>query len=425
MVAFNNIFERILTSQLNTFIIDKLSQFLSAYRRHYSCEATLLRIIEEFRYALDKRELASIIGIDLSKAFDSLPHDLLLAKLKSYGLSGNSCSLIRNYLSDRHQRVKIGDTCSAWSSLSRGIPQGSVFGPLLFNIFFNDLFLIKLDCKISAYANDTQLFCIGKDSASIQQGMNTDLLTVSGWFSFNGLAINIIKCLSMWLGSIVDNPSYYLDSQEISAVSEIKLLGITIDKELKFDSHLASIVRKVSNQLQVIKRHKRLLDTNSKIKLYNAYFLPQLNYCSIVWNFCGQRNSTKLDKLNERSLRFVFNDFNSAYEQLLKQMNQPTLYNRRVHDMLTLVYKSIHDYVPKYISDLFTLRSNSRNLRGYNCLTIPRVNTTRYGLHSFSYNASKRWNSLSDSIRALPTLKAFKSAIADLNFSTDCCSFCN
>jgi hypothetical protein len=219
---------------------------------------------------------------------------------------------------------------------------GSVFGPLLFNIFFNDLLFIQLDCKISAYADDAHLFCIGKDSDSIYQGMPADLLTAARWFSSNGLGITLTNaCIAMWLGNTRDNPSYLLDSQEISTVDEIKFLGVTIDKELNFNDHVTSIVRKVSNQLQVIKRHKRLIDTNSKVKLYNAYFLPQLNYCSIVWNFRGQRNSVKLDKLNERSLRFVYNDFNSTYEQ-----RQPSLHNRRIHDMLALVYKSFLELKP-------------------------------------------------------------------------------
>jgi ribosomal protein L36 len=106
--------------------------------------------------------------------------------------------------------------------------------------------------------------------------MHPDLLTAARWFSSNGLGINTDKCIAMWLSNTRDSPSYLLDSQEISTVDEIKLLGVTIDKELNFNDHVTSSVRKVSNQLQVIKRHKRLIDTNSKVKLYKAYFLPQL-----------------------------------------------------------------------------------------------------------------------------------------------------
>lgn len=136
--------ERILVNQLYSYFSDKLSPLLSAYRKYYSCETSLLRILEEFRQCL----VASIIGIDLSKAFDSIPHDLLLAKLSAYGISGSSCSLLENYLTDSFQRVKLGDQFSNWCSLIRGIPQGSVLRPLLFNIILMTYF--SLVCHLQS-----------------------------------------------------------------------------------------------------------------------------------------------------------------------------------------------------------------------------------------------------------------------------------
>ena len=157
-------FERILVNQLYSYFSDKLSPFLSAYHKYYS-RTSLLRILEEFRQCLEKRQVASIIGIDLSKAFDSIPHDVLLAKLSAYGINGSSCSLLENYLTDSFQKVKLRDQVSNLCSLIRGIPQGSALGPLLFNIYINDLFLVSLSSKVSAYADDTQVFSIGKDSS--------------------------------------------------------------------------------------------------------------------------------------------------------------------------------------------------------------------------------------------------------------------
>ena len=178
---------------------------------------------------------------------DSIPHDLLLAKLKGYGLSDNCSLFIRSYLSGRFQRVKVGDSFSAWTSASRGIPQGSVLGPLLFNVFLNDLFFIQLDFKLSAYADDIQLFRIGKEPFSIHPGMVTDLTAVAEWFSFNGLAVNVDKCFATWLGDCSENPSFHLNNHEISSLNKLKLLGFTIDKDLNFSSHVSNIVRKVSN----------------------------------------------------------------------------------------------------------------------------------------------------------------------------------
>ena len=128
----------------------------------------------------------------------------------------------------------------------------------------------------------------------------------------------------------------------------MKLLGVTIDKDLNFNEHVADIVRRVSNQIQVVQRHKKLIDTDTKAKLYKGYLLPHLYYCCVVWHHCGQRNLRKLEKTNERSLRFVFNDNDSDYMQLLNRVGQPSLFNESVHYILTLVYKSLNGLAPEH-----------------------------------------------------------------------------
>lgn len=152
------------------------------------------------------------------------------------------------------------------------------------------------------------------------------------------IAVNHDKFLTMWLGNTMDLPTYDLGSSVISLDHSMKLLAVIIDKNLNFIEHVAHTVRRVSNQIQVMQRHKKLINTDTKTKLYNAYLLPHLYYCCVVWHPCGQRN-LKMEKINERSLRFVFNDYVSNYILLLNRKEQPLLFNGRVHYtcILTLV----------------------------------------------------------------------------------------
>lgn len=149
-----------------------------------------------------------------------------------------------------------------------------------------------------------------------------------------------------------------------------------------------------TRKLQVLKRYKHFIPIHAKKRLYLAYFLPHLTYCSTVWFHCGKRNADIIEKLNESILPFVFNDFNNSYEKLLQEINQPSLGARRINDMLILVFLALNNAASSYISDLFTPRQTSISLRGKHRLVIPCVSTTNYRLHSFRYHASKPWNLL-------------------------------
>ena len=210
-----NVFERILSMQLCDYFQDKLSPYLSAYRKHYSCHTALPRLLEELRTALDSKKHAAMVDIDLSKAFDCLPHELLLSKLKAYGLSENSVKFLASYLINRFQRVKIGDAYSSWLSLHKGVPQGSVLGPLLFNIFLNDLLLLPTISNINSYADDTQLFLHGLNPITIQTSVQSDLTLASDWFQANGVTTNPSKCLSMWFGTDTNDLSNSLNDTVI------------------------------------------------------------------------------------------------------------------------------------------------------------------------------------------------------------------
>ena len=148
----------------------------------------------------DKGELVAIVAIDLSKAFDVIQHDLLLAKLKAYGVGEGSCALLKDYLSGRQQRVKIGDTFSNWADTRRGVPQGSVLGPMLFNIFINDLFQHVKYAKLNAYADGHQIYSSNLDPLALEECICQEVNVANQWYKNNGMIVNEEKHQALILG---------------------------------------------------------------------------------------------------------------------------------------------------------------------------------------------------------------------------------
>ena len=413
--AINNIFEKLLASQLQAHFDGIPSDYLSAYRRSYSCQTALLRMVEDWKDSLDNNRLVATISIDLSKAFDSLPHALLLAKLRAYGLNHHTCHLLKDYLQDREQRVKIGDTYSPWLRVKRGVPQGSTLGPLLFNIFINDLFLF-VKANLNIYADDQQIYDSHEDLAALHLTVQNELDTAVHWYKINGLKGNPEKFQVMILGETSHKYNFKVGDIEIKKKYQINLLGVNLDSKLTFSKHVSDICDRVNNQLKVIKRFRNIVSSNTKTSLYKAFIMPYFLYCSNVWHFCGAGNARKLELLNKQALRLIFDDNNNTYETLLNNLNMTTLQTRRIQDMLIMVYKALPALTPAYITSLLILRRNTQGLRGINKLYQPRVNTTNYGKNSFKFTATKYWNILTDKLRTAPSVTNFRKNIKSYIF---------
>lgn len=153
-----------------------------------------------WKAALDNNETVGSVMMDLSKAFDSLPHDLLIAKLSTYNVSDSACAVLFDYLHDRHQRVKIGHTVSTWQSLSKGVPQGSILGPLLFNIFLNDLVYFVEKCLLTNYADDNSLSHHNTDPIVVKNALEHDTQICIKWFTDNFMSVNPEKFQAITLG---------------------------------------------------------------------------------------------------------------------------------------------------------------------------------------------------------------------------------
>ena len=196
----SKVFEKIMYDQLYKYIVHFLSQLLCGFHKAHSTQHALFRFLQKWQKELDSGRFISTILMDFSKAYDCLPHDLLIAKLEAYGRGNGSLNLLLDYLSFRKKRTKVASAYGKWSNIRCGIPQGSILGPLLFNIFISDIFMIIEQSDICNFADDNTLYLCGKSLTDIKENLVSDTESILNWFRLNSLKTNPGKFQFMILG---------------------------------------------------------------------------------------------------------------------------------------------------------------------------------------------------------------------------------
>ena len=255
--ALSKVFERTICTQLDNYFSNIFHPYLSAFRRGYSCQSTLISLTEEWRTALDNGKYAAAILMDLSKAFDCVPADLLLEKLKAYGMDDSATKLMKCYLTNRKQCVKIDENLSEFKSVIKGVPQGSILGPTIFNIYLNDIFYFTKDTKLFNYADDNTLSFAHDDINSLKSTLENECNVLINWFSSNKMQANPDKFQALAVGKNTANQNvcFKIGDVELKAdTDDVKLLGVKFDSNLNFDLHVKNICLKASRQANALER---------------------------------------------------------------------------------------------------------------------------------------------------------------------------
>lgn len=415
------VLENLVSNSLKEFLYNNaiLSTYQSGFRKRHSTITAAIKVVNDITVALDKRQHCASLFIDLSKAFDTVDHDVLKLRLLNSGLSENAVAWFSNYLCDRSQCVKYDGLCSEVVPILKGVPQGSVLGPLLFTIYINNLGQNVSDANFHFYADDTVIYCCAVSLEKAIENLINAFTVVQNNLLQLKLILNADKTKLMLFTSSKVRPLTIpkvvtLEGGEIEIVDSYKYLGILIDDSLTFKPHVQNLVKKLRLKLGFYFRNKLCFSFNVKKQLVAATFLSVLDYGDLLYMHSSTQCLLKLDSVYHASLRFITNCRALTHHcELYSRVGWPSLTTRRLCHWYIFIYKVIIGLLPLYLCELIKHKNTGQYaLRSQNLilLDVPNVRT-ELGKKAFVYAAPTAWNLLQNELkmRLFITLEAFKS----------------
>ena len=428
LASFSKILEKLVATRLLSFI-DKhniLSQSQYGFRKNHSSYMALMTLFDKVSEAIDKNEYSVGIFIDLSKAFDTLDHNILLNKLNVYGFRGTANLIIKSYLSNRQQYVLYNNCQSSFKSISCGVPQGSILGPLLFLLYINDMASCSRLMHFILFADDTNMFYSNPDIWKLMHIVNLELDILADWFRANRLSLNINKTNFMMFGykkvpgiSESTPNEFYLtiDGERIKQVEFTKFLGVIIDQKFTWQRHISHVSLKVSKSLYALRQVKFKLPRESLLLLYYSLVHSHLNYCNIIWGNASSSTLRELLLLQKRAIRIVNkSSYLSHTAPIFKELLVLKLPDLNLYNTAQFVYKHRLNILPQVCNHFLNANNstanNSYNFRTTNDFTIP-FSRTHLRVKCIKVFGPTQWNNLPNEVRNAESLAIFKTSFSN------------
>lgn len=424
--VFNKIFEKLMSKRLINFINENhlLNEFQYGFREKHSTQHAILDIINKIQSNIDCKLYSCAIFIDLSKAFDTVDHKILLGKLNSYGIRGIINSWFKSYLQGRTQTTSIGQSISQKNNIPLGVPQGSVLGPLLFLLYINDISVTSKILKFHLFADDTNILYANKSLKSIETVVNAELKKLHEWLIVNKLTLNIKKSNFIIFSHSRKKSSHQvnlkIDGVHLERKEYVKYLGILLDCHLTWKPHIDLISDKISKTIGLISKLRHFVPTSTLLTIYRSLIQPYLTYGLCAWGQAYESHLKKILLLQKKALRLIYfiDRKDSALPLFISARILPINYLFS-ECVVNLLHDVVNNTAPINIQNLFT---SVANIHSYNTRASSSENLymkhsrTNLLKNSFSRVGVKMWNQIPYETRN-SSRRLFKKSVRTLLFN--------
>ena len=411
----SKILEKVVARQLRNHLahFDLFEPNQSAYRQHYNTETALSKIQNDLLCAADEGKVSILALLDLSAAFDTLDHTILIERLsKTFGLRGTVLNWFKSYLSDRTQSISVNGILSSPFCLDYGVPQGSVLGPVLYTLYTQPLgkIITRNGLHHHMYADDTQLYksVIPVDTAHLLNCMESCILNVKLWMTTNKLKLNedkteILLCNPKNLSCPGVPNTIKVENDEIKFSRNAKNLGVYFDNKLSMEVHINYLCKTLYLELRRIGHMSHFLNLNSLKTLTSAFIFSRIDYCNSLFFNLPNFLINKLQRIQNHAARIILKRKKSEHiSPMLLSLHWLPVEKRIIYKIATLCYKCKNKTAPTYLNNFITDYIPTRQLRSTNkcLLNVPeKKGLTKLSQRSFMHAGPNVWNSLPLSLR--------------------------
>ena len=435
LITVSKLLEKLMYIRVYSFL-DNTDQFFDSqygFRTNHSCENAISELLGHIIKGKERNKSTACVFLDLSKAFDTIKHEVLLAKLERYGIRGVALNWFKSYLTDRKIRVKCKVESTGKLEYSKeypitfGAPQGSCLGPLIFLLFNNDLHRVIKHSQVILFADDTTLYITDHNISRIKTNLEHDLKLLQDWFHANKLTLNLSKTQCMLFKAKKGCPSITLNINNIliKQQQQAKFLGLILDDELSWTPHINDRLTKIKRNKHMLMTSKNMLNNNTKKLIYYGHIHSHICYCLVIWGgMCKKIDLNHLQNAQDKCIKLL--NPKQTKEEIYNNNKILTISQLITLEEIKLGYKITNKLLPPNLQRLLSTdqygrdlnKKHTHNTRKKKIPNLPHINTKTYG-QSFLNKGISSYSSSSDLMRSKTSyhtlIACFKNGIMSQN----------